>query len=163
MLFWYINKKEKTMSLLGDYDEKFIRDGKDCVNISNCNDILDPNEYDWIIGHLLINPIEKYTFKVNKDLMKKNFFHLGNFPYTYFGEVYFTNETTGKLDKKCGESSSHEIQFLEQIFLAFGYETDCRKLGTLNEMEEYMSEKGFKPAYYYGSGRGCCLFVKEKA
>lgn len=163
MLIWLINKKEKTISLLGHYDEKYFhRKGKDKVGMDNCNDILDSEEYNWFFEKLLINPVKNYVFKVNNELKRKNFFYLGNFPYTYYGEVYFVNETTGKWDTGDTESTSQEIAFLENLFHAFGYETDCRRLGTINEMEEYMSEKGFKPAYFYGLGRGCCLFVKEK-
>jgi hypothetical protein len=28
-------------------------------------------------------------------------------------------------------------------------------------MEKEMKEKGYEPVYYYGSGRGCALFVKK--
>ena len=162
MLVWVVNKKNKTISLVGEYDEKYSnREGKDKVYINNCNDFLNEFSFTNFMENLEFNPFKDYSFKINNYFFEKNKLNLGIFPYTLFGQVYVYNEDTGKAEraKPYPESTAYDIMFLEELFHAFGYETDCRRLNY--KIEKGMEDEGFKPAFYYGCGAGCCLFVKK--
>lgn len=160
-MFWLIDKDKKTMSLLGDYTKRYLSkdyESDNCVTTKDCNDLLDNEEYELFFNKLLINPLKGYTIKINfKEFSKNVIFE--NFPYVLFGTVYL-KEINGKI--KCGNrssSSSNNIIFLEHLFQLFGYETSCRKI--YDGIEEREAERCFFPAFYYGQGTGCCMFVKK--
>lgn len=162
MAAWFVNKKEKTIYLAGDYSERdfFPQGGKDPVYISDCVDTLDKSEINWFLEGLLINPFSEYTFKCCKEAMNR---HLCvAFTSARFFQVYEINEEGNGVKGSCchfTQSSSCVVNLLESFFHIFGYKTNC--LRNDYHLDEYMREDGFEPAYYYGLGRGCTLYVKK--
>lgn len=165
-MFWIVNKKEKKLCLCGHYSGNYFpKDEERFVTIHDCDCEYPKVGFDLYKEYLLINPLEGYKFMVNKDEYEAHsrprFFPCVNCYNS--PKVVVTNDAgTGSNGEHFYSSSlSDFVAFMEEIYQAFSYETRCRSL-KYRETEGWMKEDDYEPAYYYGSGRGCCLFVKKK-
>jgi hypothetical protein len=155
-MFWAIDKKNKYLYLCGT--ELYARD----YILPKDGDCVIPNDkVAHYFGWLLINPFSGYKFVINKEKHGKLVSSFIPFPY---GVTNFElkEEVEQELTSRTwfGASSSNDlVAFFGSFFEAIGYKVKICRLDYDTEKE--MKEDGYEPAYYYGSGRGCALFVKK--
>jgi hypothetical protein len=163
MLVWAFNKNNKSFKLCGTYETLFWTDRMGCkessVYINECDYELPKDVVDAYFSDLLFNPFTEYKFIVNKEKYEK-YNSFGDFPTTYLGTVCIVDDNNKVLnDRLYSQSNNPKISILEKFFECIGYKVEIYRLNY--NMEKEMKEKGYEPVYYYGSGRGCALFVKK--
>ena len=155
-MFWAIDKENKCLYLCGT--ELYIND---YVQPKDCNCILPYDKVKNYFDYLLINPFNGYKFMFNKEKHEKLlFFRI--FPYGVTNFLIKDEVDKGIIGSFiCYSSGSTNdlVAFFESFFQAVGYKTKSCRLDYNTEKE--MKEDGYEPAYYYGGGRGCALFVKK--
>jgi hypothetical protein len=162
-MHWVLDKEKKTLCLCGTY--KFeLNEPLNTVESNQCDYIL-PQDKLKLFDYLTFNIFGGYKFLVNKEFFDKLNTAWYPFPFT-FTEIYDSKEVEENKGKNpatytyYGSSSTNEdVRFLEGLFKALGYNTLTTQLDY--GKEESLMKDGYTPMFYYGGGRGCCLFVKK--